>query len=102
MRRSLTLFLVLTGIHSVVTLGCGMYAMAASSAAFDNPALPRAYSASVAHGATNVLLLPARLVWTSWASQSLSNIVEWLVFIANSMIWAGVAVWVIARYSRRR
>ncbi len=31
-------------------------------------------------------------LWTSWASKNLPNLVEWLVFMGNSVLWgAGLA-----------
>jgi hypothetical protein len=53
--------------------------MAVGSARFDNPELPQTFVESAAEGAANVLMLPARLLWTSWASRNLPNFLEWSV-----------------------
>jgi hypothetical protein len=102
MRRKILLFILFTCVHTVVALSASMYEMVASSARFDNPQLPQLFGARAAETAANVLTLPGRLVWTSWASQNLPNNVEWLLFIANSAMWSAIGVSVAARVSGGR
>jgi hypothetical protein len=92
MTRNLRLIVVFTCAHVVVTLACVVYFMAAGSARFDNPELPQTLVERAAEGAANVLTLPARFLWTSWASRNLPNFLEWLLFAANSALWGGSAV----------
>jgi len=42
---------------------------------------------SVTETISDILGFPGLYLWTLWASKNLSNIIEWLVFIGNSMIW---------------
>jgi uncharacterized membrane protein len=79
--------LVFACAHAVVTLCMTLYAFSASSAEFDNPDLPRSATAKAVGTLVNVLSLPGRLVWTTWASKNLPNAVEWVVFLANSLVW---------------
>ena len=39
-------------------------------------------------------MLPARVVWTSWANRNLPDVAEFLRFAVNSILWgaAGVAL----------
>jgi hypothetical protein len=76
--------------------------MAAGSAQFDNPDLPRMLGASVAQAMANTLTLPGRLLWTSWASRNLPNAIEWTLFIANSVLWSAVALAVTNALVKRR
>jgi hypothetical protein len=92
MRRNTKLLIAFACLHAVLALGAVVYAMAASSAQFDNPDLPRMFGAGIAHATANMLTLPGRLLWTSWASQNLPNAIEWALFIANSVLWGAVAV----------
>jgi hypothetical protein len=78
--RRIALF---TSLHAVLTLGLGFYAMTAGD--IDGFEAPQ--RAAYAQLAADVLMLPGQLVWTSWASKNLPNVVEWLVFIANSALW---------------
>ena len=100
-----TLFILFTCAHVVLTISTMLYAMTADSARFDNPDQPRAFGAGAAHAAANVLMLPGRLVWTSWASKNLPNSIEWLVLMGNSVVWAaatvGVTTWIFGHRHRR-
>jgi hypothetical protein len=80
--------LIVACAHALVTLCMTLYAFSASSAQFDNPDLPRSSTAHAARAIASVLSLPGRLVWTTWASKNLPNAFEWLLFLANSVVWA--------------
>ena len=81
-------FLLVTCAHAVVTLCLIVYAASATSARFDHPDVPVSRISEAAGGAADVLSLPGRLLWTSWASQNLPNAIEWAVFLANSALWS--------------
>ena len=94
--------LVFACAHALVTVGLALYAASASSAEFDNPDLPRSPTANAAGIISDVLILPGRLVWTTWASKNLPNAVEWVVFLANSALWGLLIVGAMGRLSGRR
>jgi hypothetical protein len=102
LRRKFWLFVMLTCLHCAVTLGVAIYAMAALSEQSDAPRLDRTVAEIAANSITEVLMAPLFLFWTPWASQHLPNSIEWLVFVANSALWAAVGVIVITRLSRWR
>src|SRR4051812_25904559 len=87
MARHVKLLVLFTGVDGGITLGCAMYAMAVSSAHFDNPELQSTFIAEAAGVTANVLMFPARLIWTPWASKNLPNFLEWLLFVGNSALW---------------
>jgi len=102
MGRIVKPFVIFSFVHVIVTLSCAAYAMAVGSARFDNPELPKTLNESAASAAANVLMLPGRLVWTSWASKNLSNSVEWFVLVANSGLWGATGAAVTMRMHWRR
>src|SRR4030095_11826337 len=104
MRKKLRLFVILTCVHGTVTLGLMAYAVAVGLPRFDHPELDPTFGETAANVATHVLMLPGRLVWTSWASKNLPNVFESLLLIANSAVWATIGVsvtaWIIDRRDR--
>ena len=91
MARNVKLLDLFTCVHGVITLGCLMYFMAVSSAQFDSPELQSTFIAEAAGVTTNVLMSPAQLFWTSWASKYLPHLLEGLLFVGNSALWGLVA-----------
>lgn len=77
--------LAFTCLHAAATLVLSVYAMAATLARLDGNDVSTA--AAAAGSAADVLMLPGSLLWTSWASKNLSNLLEWLLFIGNSALW---------------
>ena len=78
--------------HAVVTLCLLGYAFGQGMVEFDNPDLPRSVAAETTAKVAGVLMLPGRLVWTAWASKNLSDAFEWVVFLANSVVWSVLIV----------
>jgi hypothetical protein len=85
-------------MHGAVTLGLLFYAMQGLSEIDGFEA-----SQSVANAATaaDVLMLPGYLLWTPWASKNLPNVVEWLLFVANSALWGFTISFIAGMMSRR-
>jgi hypothetical protein len=91
--------------HAVVTLCLLVYAFSVGMSEFDRPDLPGSATAKAAGTVAGVLMLPGRLVWTTWASKNLSNTLEWITFLANSVIWGALIVGVTVMFqagSRKR
>lgn len=98
MRTNTKLLVGFTCLHVVVALAMTVYAMAAGSAQFENPDLPRMTGAGIADGLASILTLPGRLLWTSWASRNLPNAVEWALFVVNSAVWGAAAMALTNRF----
>jgi hypothetical protein len=47
--------------------------------------------------AAKVLSLPGRLVKNAWPTQIASEFLEWVVFIANSLVWGGLLAFVYTK-----
>jgi len=92
MRLPLRQLLFFAGAHAVVTLCLMLYAFSAGMAEFDNPDLPHSATASTAGTLANVLMVPGRFAWTAWASKNLPNALEWMLFLANSVVWGVLLV----------
>jgi hypothetical protein len=71
-------------------------------ARFDQPGLERTAVETAATWVNRVLMLPGRIIWTSWASRNLPNVLEWILFVANSALWAAAGVAVMTRLNGRR
>jgi hypothetical protein len=91
-----------TCAHGVITLVCFISSATVGFAEFDHLELERSVSAAAAGAIASVLLLPGRLVWTSWASKNLPNSLEWVLFIANSTLWGALGTAVTARIAGRK
>lgn len=48
-----------------------------------------------------IFSFPGTYLWTPWASKNLSNIIEWLVFIGNSILW-GILLAYIYTFIKQR
>ncbi len=89
-------------VHLVVTLGCMVYAMGMTSLRFDNPDLPKTLGEGIATAGTTILMLLGSLVWNTWASTTLPNAVEWLLFVANSALCGAMTAAVTLSVLHRR
>jgi hypothetical protein len=74
--------------HALVTLTLSFY----YTSAMTKPVLPGSMPeisnrASDAGLAADILMFPGYLLWTPWASKNLPNFMEWLLFLANSVVW---------------
>ena len=99
-RRSVKLVAAFTCIHAVLAIACLLYSFSASMDRFDNggnEGILEVITAKLAQ----ILVLPASLVWTRWASERLPNVIEWLTFAANSVVWGMVATLLLAIVTRR-
>ena len=89
------LFVVLAFVHAAITLGMVIYHGSLAMASFDSGVSD--WKADAASLAATILLSPGYFVWIPWASSNLPNSVEWLVFAANSALWAAASMAVITR-----
>ena len=96
-KRAIALTFAFAFAHLVITFALTVYTFAETSARFDDPTKVESQTEKVASSVATVLTLPGRLLWTARMSSSLPNIVEWAVFLANSILWGAVLSWVSAR-----
>jgi hypothetical protein len=89
MRLPLRRLLLFTGAHAVVTLCLMLYAFSAGMAEFDDPDLPHSGTGRTAGTVAGVLLAPGRFVWPT---KNLPNALEWVLFLANSVVWGVLLV----------
>ena len=83
-----------SAFHLVITLIAFVIAYADTMDDFDRgERTPPTQIQKVAHVLTPILMQPAVSLWTPWMSKHMPNLVECLVFFANSMLWGfGVVV----------
>ena len=86
-KKRILLFAIL---HLVITFGCLIVSFSASMQHFDDLKEPAWFENALSYTA-DVLMLPLRLIWTSWMSKHLHSSIEWLLFLSNSLLW-GLAI----------
>jgi hypothetical protein len=98
-------FWLLGGILSVLHLGFTLFGIMVSFGAsmrrFDDPNYPVSPVSDTLGDIVGILMLPGRLVWTSWMSKNMPNSIEWALFLANSALWGFGIAFVIERLSIR-
>ena len=91
--------LLFGAMHVIVTLCLVGYANYGSSLRFDGFQPPRGWAA--AGTASQILMMPGYLLWTTSASKNLPGALEWLLFLANSALW-GLAASAVVGFSFTR
>jgi hypothetical protein len=91
-----------TCVHAVLTLGLMSYSIWEMSRYEGHFETPHASLGPVAQLAVDCLMFPGRMVWTSWASKNLPNILEWGLVLGNSTLWGSVLSAIVGRLFRRR
>ena len=92
--------LLFGAMHAIVTLCLVVYANYGSSLRFDGFQPLRGWAA--AGTASQILMMPGYLLWTTWASRNLPDALEWLLLLANSALWglaSSALVWLL--FTRR-
>lgn len=79
--------LVVTVIHLVLALGSVFVATSAGMERFDNPDYQFTVTERLADRVAGVLIQPGMSLWNPWMSKNMPNIVEWMLYIANSLLW---------------
>ena len=90
MRRNTKLVLAIAFAHLVASIVSIGVAFQETMRVFDDPVAEVSSAGHLASGIGSVLILPAGWLWTSWASKTLPNAVEWLLVMFNSLLWGYV------------
>lgn len=101
MRRNGKLVVAIAVVHLLASVVSAGVAFGETMRIFDDPLGGMSLLGRFAGGAARVLLLPARWLWTPWASQTLGDGVEWLLVGLNSLLW-GYALEAASRWVRTR
>lgn len=88
-------------LHLVITIGCVMFSFAVGMDRFDNPRDPTLIE-NAFKNITQVLMSPLFWLWTPWMSKNVHNIIEWLLFILNSGLWALLIEYFYSIYKLRK
>ncbi len=49
---------------------------------------------------SGILSLPGRFIWTTWMSGNVPDVLEWAVFLANSLLWGFGTVFILNCFIR--
>ena len=89
-KRIIKTTLVLTAVHFLLMFGSVVIAYGVGMEKFDNPD----YQPSGVEGATSqlagVLVQPGISIWTPWMSKNVPDALEWVLVVANSLLWGFV------------
>ena len=92
MRKRLIIWtLGLAAAHFIIMLASLLLAYGSGMEEFDNPDYQPTVVERVAEAICPVLMQPAASLWTPWMTKHMPNIVEWLLVLANSILWGFVA-----------
>ena len=87
--------------HALVTLALSFYCASAVTAPVSPGSIPEISGRASAAGlAADLFMFPGSLLWTPWASKNLPNFVEWLFFLANSVVW-GLLIFAVVGFCQR-
>jgi hypothetical protein len=94
-------------VHFVLSIICLSVSFGASMEQFDNPEYSPSPIMDPLEFLAEILMQPGSSVWTSWMSRNMPDIVEWLIFMGNSVLWGfGIAAvagaWPTIRRWKRR
>jgi hypothetical protein len=73
--------------HLVLTLVLFLYGFDLSSM---DSGVTSPISKQIAFRVAGLLMMPMSILWKGWMSKNLPNIVEWFLFIINSLLWGAV------------
>ena len=86
-KRIIITTLVLAGVHLVLAVISVVIAFGYGMEAFDNPDYRPSARGRVVGPLGEILMRPGMYLWTPWMSKNMPNIVEWTLFVANSLLW---------------
>ncbi len=92
--------LIFSCIHFTVLITCLITSFSLGMSRFDTGDGNETIIETVTGTITNILIVPANYLWTPWASKNLSNIVEWILFLSNSLLWGYVAAFMYSKFKK--
>ena len=84
-------------IHMVVLLGCTYVFLILKTERTMKEGAVQSQLEFTTEMAVKVLSLPGRFVKNAWPAQMASEFLEWVVFIANSLVWGGLLAFVYTK-----
>jgi len=86
--------IILSFIHIIITLFFLIIVSSAGSTKFDNPEYKLPLLIKIISFVINVLMFPAAFLWKFFPSSI--NVLEWVFFILNSLLWGFIITILIA------
>jgi hypothetical protein len=86
-KRIIIATLVLAGVHLALAVISVIIAFGSGMEAFDNPDYEPSAIDRFIGPLAEILMQPGMSLWTPWMSKNMPNIVEWTLFVANSLLW---------------
>lgn len=86
-RRTVITVLGLSGLHFVLSIGSLLIAFSGGLKRFDHPKIRPGWLEQTTDRIAGVLVQPGASTWRSVRGGLLPNTVEWIIFLANSLLW---------------
>jgi hypothetical protein len=74
-------------IHLLLSIGSVAVAFGSGMKAFENPDYQPSMAERLADSLVEILTQPAMSLWTSWMSKNIPDVVEWGLYLLNSLLW---------------
>jgi hypothetical protein len=87
-------------LHLLIMLSCLAISFSLGMERFDVGQLEPKIIEKATNIVANLLMAPAKYLWTSWASKNLPNIVEWALLLTNSLLWGTVIAFIYQKLKR--
>ena len=82
-------------VHFALTISLMLFAISTGMEAFNNPDHHISGIERFSGSLVKVLMQPVMSLWTPWMSKNMPNMVEWVLVIANSLLWGFAIVLII-------
>jgi len=89
-KRIMVTGLIVAVVHLVLAIGSVMFAFGSGMKTFDNLDYQPTVIERLADWTAGVLMQPGVSLWTPWMSKNMPNVVEWTLFVGNSLLWGFV------------
>ena len=97
-KRILVTAIIFAVVHFVVMIGSLMFSISFGMEAFDNPDYQPTVVERIIDVTAKILMQPGMSLWTPWMSKNMPNVVEWIFFAGNSLLWGfAIALLISAR-----
>jgi hypothetical protein len=86
-KRIIITAIIVALVHLVLSFGSFIISISSGLSAFDNPDYQRSFAEKIINIIAYILMQPCYLIWSPWMGKNLPDIVEWILFLSNSLLW---------------
>jgi hypothetical protein len=91
MKKRIIITAIIIGIaHFILAIIVIGISFGSTMESFENPDYQLSSAEKISNVLAGILILPLDLIWSPWMSKHLPDIVEWILFLFNSLLWGFV------------